>query len=386
MAKTKEATNNVANDFTAIIKRLEKLAGSGGYPTLVISPAKNKTVLSATNNGIVVETQINEVLEGLTGPWSFPYATLTSLIGNRSGVVASLNESTLMLTAKGFNASLAGTEASSIPRAKPPEVNAVSFKIDGELRLLMVEALQAVNLQKSLPALPDIVVNIQLDKKVSITAFDKSQMANFSRTNPTKQKFDFTLPLPKAEALFKGTLGDANVVISEGVMYAESGMFKMTMSLPPLDELTPVPIERVINRVAELRKMKLPRSVSMSKSGVANFLESARVLSKASAMIKMSVKSKGSTLTLTADGNSVEANIKTQSDEEFVGYIDLYYLQAILQKCSEDQLSISLDDTLFIFNSESLVYSAVLSTPAKETKETKETKKAKKAKKGSSED
>lgn len=365
-------------DLGSTLKRLEKLAGAGGYPVLTISPTKSKALLSATNAGTTVEVSLPSKIEGLSSPWNFPFTTVVTAVSNRKGTTLSFVDSMLLVKNRQFSSKLIGTEASGVPRATPPEASTCEFMLNGDLRVVMVDALAAVTLQKTLSALPDITVHLSFTKKsVSVTAFDKSQMANYHAANTTGQVFELTLPLPRAEALFRGTIGDGEVKSVDGLLFAKSGDYKLSISLPPPEEASGVPIARVLERVAQLRKMQLPREVVFKKDDLLAFLDNAKALSKSSAMLKLEVNSNGkSKVTISADGNSIEATIKSQAKESFGGYLDISYVQAILSKTKEEAVAVTMDDSVFIFRSENLVYSAVLSSPPNEGKRKKSKKAA----------
>lgn len=376
-AVTKTSVEGI--DLSMMLKRLEKLAGTGGYISITVSPTKTKTCLSATNNGVTVETVLPEPTANLEAAWNFPYATLSSLVSGRKGVSLSMNDSTLVINSKnkGFSVKLIGSEATSVPKAAEPTTSDCEFQINGDTRVVMTDALNAVFLQKTLSALPDVTVHIEFKKKtVNVTAYDKSQMATYSAANTTGQEFSITLPLPRAMAVFKGTIGDAVVKAAEGILYAKSGTFKMSVSLPPADEASGVPVQRVIERTAQLRKMTLPKEVTFKKEDIVRFLENAQALTKTSAMLKMEVNANGrSKFTISAEGNSVEALIESRSKSTFESYVDVNYVQAVVSKTKDDSVSLAMDDSIFIFRNESLVYSAVLSSPPQDAPKKKKAKK-----------
>jgi hypothetical protein len=68
-------------------------------------------------------------------------------------------------------------------------------------------------------------------------------------------------------------------------------------------------------------------------------------------------------MTLSADGNSVEAKLKAKAKGKFNFLVDASYLSSIVSK-AEDTISFSLDDTIIRFKSGTFTYVATLSVPS----------------------
>ena len=370
-----EASESI--DLATSLRRLEKLAGAGGYPHLTISATKSGgTLLSASVNGSTVAVTLKDGIDGLTEPLNFNFSSLVGLTQGRKINGLKMNASTLALDMGRFKSDIVGVEASSIPNPKAPEGPTCEFEIGGEMRSLMADALTAVTIQKPLAALPDITVHLSFKKKnVSVTAFDKSQMVNYYSANTTGQVFELTLPLPKAEALFRGQIGDAKVQVVDGYLFAAAKPYRMSMTLPPPMEAAGVPIERVMERSVQLRSMELDLNVDVSREDLAAFMENAKVFFKSTAMLHLQVGKDGkSQVTVSSEGNSAKGVIRSKSKKEFEGWIDLSYVATLMAKCKGETLGLSLDSSIFIFRDGPTVYSAVLSEPPSTTKSKKSKK------------
>jgi hypothetical protein len=348
-------------DLSTSLRRLEKLAGAGGYPNLTVSATKSGgTLLSASANGSTAAVTLKDGIDGMTEALNFNFASLIGLTQGRKINALKLKASTLSIDLGRFKSDIVGTEASTVPDPKVPEEPTCEFEINGEMRNLMADALTAVNLQKPLAALPDITVHLSFKKKnVSITSFDKSQM----------------VPLPRAEALFRGQIGDAKVKVVDGYLYASAKPYRMSMTLPPPTEAAGVPIERVMERSTQLRSMELDMNVDISREDLAAFMENAKVFFKSTAMLHLQVGKDGkSSVTVTSEGNTAKGLIRSKSKKEFEGWIDLAYVTTLMSKCKGETLGLSLDSSIFIFRDGPTVYSAVLSEPPSTTKSKKSKK------------
>jgi hypothetical protein len=346
-----------------IIKRIERMCGAAGFQNITLSPTKTKTLLSVQTPGATVETLIPTKIQGIgDSPWNFDYGKVSQAVAGRKAETVSIVDGSLKINAQRYEAMIVGSEASSVPRVETFDDATCEFTVNGELRSLLKDGLNAVNLVKSMAALPDITVHLSFKKKsVNIVSFDRSQMVSFVAENTSGQVFEMTLPLPKAQSLFKDGIGDAVFRMKDGVVFMQDGAYKMSSSLPPAEEASGVPIYRVLERAKTLRSATLPRNVGILRADLVAFLDNARALSKTSALLKFQVLGSKTKVTISADGNSVSATIATHSDEKFDFMLDVAYVQAIIAKSKED-ISISMDDSSFIFKTGDLVYAAVLSS------------------------
>lgn len=365
--KMKEDAPEPASSLNFLLRRMEALAGTGGFKVVTFSPTKTKTLVSVQAQGITVETTLPGRVDGLEGSWEFQYPTVLQAVAGRTSESLRVSAGTLYIAAnKGrYEVSLIGAESSGIGRAERITEPTCEIEVNSAMRILLKEGLAAVHLTKSMSALPDITLHMLFTKKVAtLIAFDRSQMSVFSAPNTTGQQFAITLPLPRAESLFKDGLGDATVSIKEGLLTVTSGSFRMSSSLPPAEEAAGVPIERVVERAKMLKDHSLPKKVFLAASDLKAFLENARSLSKTSALLRFEVDgSAGHTrVTITADGNSISAVLDSKAKGKFDFYLDIAYVLAIISKAKE-ALSLEMDDDSFLFKSEGLTYAAVLSTP-----------------------
>ncbi len=358
-----------------VLRRLEKIAGCGGFQNVVISPTKSKTLISAALTGTIVETTLPEKLKGLETAWNFDFAKLAMATVGRQSEDLSVEEDSLIIKDRNrYRAQLIGSEASNIPRVERVENAECQFEATGDVQVVMREALQAVNIVKSLPALPDITVHVSFTKKrVHVVTWDKSQMVSYLAKNETDQIFEFTLPLPRAQSLFKEGLGDATISINDGSLYVHDGAYRMSASLPPPEAAAGIPLERVKERAVAVRDLKLPRKVFFHRDALAGFLENAKALSRISALVKFEILVDSANLTISADGSNITATIPAQSKKEFTFFLDIAYVQAIMDKTKSD-IEIHLDDNAFMMTADKIVYMAMLSSaPEKASKKVKET-------------
>lgn len=356
-----------ATSLNFILKRMERLAGCAGFQTLSFSPMKTKTLLSASLMGSTVETTLPVKMVGLETSWNFEYGNVLTAVVGRKAEDVSMNDGTLKIKASRYAAEIVGSETNNVPRVEVFDDATVSFEVNSEFRSLMKDGLTAVRLQKSMAALPDITLHMSFRKKtVHLVSFDRSQMVSFMAENKTGQVFELTLPLPKAETLFKDGMGDFTFHAKDGVLSVVDGGFKMSTSLPPAEEAAGVPIERVLERAKAVRAQSLPRTVSFTRTDLTAFLDNARVLTKSSALLKFQVAGQKTRATISADGNSISATIASASKESFEFLLDVSYLQAILAKSKAD-ITVEMDDDIFIFKTDRLIYTAVLSTTAEQT-------------------
>ena len=374
-ATTKEDAPESAKGLGFILKRMEKLAGAAGFSTVVLSPTKTKTLISAQLPGSTIETTLPEKLSGLDSPWSFEYAKMISAVMGRKAENLSIQDGALVIKDARYEAKIIGADTSNVPRVETIETPTCELKVNGEVQSILKDALTAVYLQKTLSAMPDITVHVQFKKKtVQVLTWDKSQMVVYSVPNTTGQVFEFTMPLPKASAIFKDGFGEAIIKFSEGVVYVQDGNYKISSSLPPPEEASGVPLDKVIARASVLRDAKLPKLVSFQRSDVVAFLENAKALSRTSALLKFQVNGSKTKVTISADGSSVSATMSSSSKEQFEFHLDIAYVQALISK-SKDDLTIAMDTDSFVFKTDELVYAAVLSTApgSEKTKKTKKT-------------
>lgn len=346
------------------MRMLEKMLG-GSPQDMFLTPTKTKTIVSMSNFEATVEAVLPTSIDGLDSPCKFPFKVLMLAIANRKDLEFSVADGTLFVKGGSrYKAQIVGSEASECPRVSMPKEVLSEFTVNSEASLTLKEGLRRAHIEKSLAALPDLTVHLSFKKKAAVvTTFDRSQMAAYHAENTSGEMFEVTLPLRLAESIFKDYLGETTVRVTENAVFTQVNGFKMSSLLPAAEDSNGVPIERVLEKIASLRKADLESSVLLKRSDFLDFLNNAKALSKSSALLKFEIGKSKAKLILEADGNKIEASIPAKADSDFEFLLDIAYVHTIAEK-SKDDINLQLDESMMVLKSEDFLYAAVLSTPA----------------------
>jgi len=341
---------------------LERLLGSS--PQYVsLTPLKGKTLVSMHNMGVTAERLLPVVLAGLDSSWNFPFPLLSTALANRKTSTPKVEDGTLILRDPGssYLAKIVGVEATQVPRVEVPKENFSELHVDSDTALLVRDGLKKVHLNKTLAALPDLTVHISLSKRsATLIAFDRSQMACAILPNNSGQSFEASLPLSRAESLFRDYLGETLIRVSPGLVYSQVDGYKLSISLPAEDDPAGVPLDRVLQKAKELKQADLSTSVVLKRKEFEDFLGNTRVLSKNAHSLSFKISKAASQISLDTDGNKIEATIPCKASKTFHFSMDTGYVASILDK-SKGNIQLHIDESTVVLKTEELIYASVLS-------------------------
>ncbi len=339
--------------------RLERLIGGSAASIITVSPgAQGKTLVSAQAQGAVAEVQIPE-LSGLDKPWSFGFDALQPALLNHNNAKITFSDGEMRIQDKSYNAVLQGQEAATVVRVEKPEEITCDISVTNDLWNALEQMTQKVKIAKSLAAAPDITVHFAFGKKTAlVAAFDGHQMASYSIPNEFGTQFSLTLPLPKAEALFKSGSGATHVKANADLMYVKAGNVVYSSALPSTEDL--IPIDVVIGKLKELKDTKFGKKVEIKKTDLQKFLENSRAVSNANALLKFTVTEGQALLKISAEGNSVSAKVAAKAKKAFQFQLDIAYVNTIVGK-SDDVITLEMEQNMLAFRTEQLLYVSVLS-------------------------
>jgi hypothetical protein len=327
---------------------------------VTLSPFKEKTLVTIQAQGAVAEAVIPKSLEGHEAAWDFQFAALAAAVTKRDAAKFSFNGGQLDIKENNYKVALQGVEANKVLRVEKPAEPTCSIEVDSELWVTLESMTSKVKIGKSLAALPDITVHYLFTKKLAMAvAFDRFQMAAYALPNTFGKTFELTLPLAKAESLFK-TPGVNLLAANEALVYIKAGTIAHSSSLPSVEDTTGVPTDSVVVRVKALRSAEFPKQVKLPTEELKKFLVNARAVSAANALLLVEVGDGSSRLTLSSDGNKVSAVVPSKSKKKFRFKLDIGYVQTIVSKAG-DSIQLEIDDSALVFRTEELIYASVLS-------------------------
>lgn len=361
-SKTKEDAPIVMGTIPTAILRLEKmLGGAAGSNMISFAPLKEKVLLSLQGNGSIAEAVLSKPIPGLDSSWDFPLASLSAALQKRDSAQIKFSGGQMDITDKRYSTSLQGTETAKPLRVEKPAEGSTVIEVTPELWTTLEEMTGKVRISKSLAAMPDITIHFLFTKKLGLAvAFDRFQMAAFAVPNTFKQEFALTLPLAKAESLFKNNIGITVLAASESSLYTKAGTLSYSSSLPSVEDTTGVPTEAVVERVKALRSAKFPRNVVLPLEELKRFLANAKAISNANALLKFEIGETSTKLTLSAEGNKVSATVPSKAKKAFSFKLDIGYVNTIVAKSGED-VHLEVDDSALVFRTDELIYASVLS-------------------------
>jgi DNA polymerase III sliding clamp (beta) subunit (PCNA family) len=346
------------------IRRMERISGINALTFSELTAKSGvKTLLTAYNQGSITEAVINEPIPGLKGAWEFNYSQLSTLVQGRSNLEFTFNEGRLTIATKRYQVNVLGVEVANVQRANPPENPQHSFEINQDLWDLLKKSTDKVQLPKSLASLPDLDVHFSFNKdRILVASYDGYQTAYLKSKNKLGSTLELSLPLPQAVSLFKEYIGNALLKTTPEYLFLQIGNVR---SLTPMVALSDenLAFSNVGPKLLAMDELKLEKTVSVSKESLAAFLNNAKAFLKSSSVVNCQVKDDSLTMTLSADGNSVEAKLKAKAKGKFNFLVDASYLSSIVSK-AEDTISFSLDDTIIRFKSGTFTYVATLSVPS----------------------
>lgn len=342
------------------MQRLEKLLGGASSSVVTISPLKGKTLMTVQSQGSTAESVLSAPLPGLTAAWDFQYAALSAAILNRDNAEFTCTDGQLVIKDKRYNATLQGVESPNTVRVEKPSQPTCDIEVNPEVWSLLEAMTSKVKISKSLAALPDITVHYLFTKKTALAvSFDRFQMAAYFLPNSSGLTFSLTLPLSRAESVFKGN-GVTSLLASKELLYVKAGSVSSSSSLPSVEDTTGVPVEAVLGRVKILRDAKFPKSVTLPKEDIQKFLNNSKAISNSNALLKIEVSESKSKLDLSADGNHVTATLPSKSKKNFSFKLDIAYVNTIVSKSAEE-IQFEIDDSTLVYRNDSLIYASVLS-------------------------
>ena len=376
-SKMKEDAPVSTSNLPFALQRLEKLLGGASNAVVTISALESKSLVSIQSQGGVAEVQLPP-LHGLTESWDFPFPTLSNAVHNRPNAEISFKSGELHIKDRRYNATLQGSETKALLRVEKPTDPPCSVKMTSEIWAALAEMTTKVKVSKSLAAMPDITIHYAFSKKRAVAvAFDRFQMAAFALPNTFGVEFALTLPLSRAESLFKNGVGTSSLLASDALVYAKAGNISFSTSLPSVEDTTGVPVGAVLEQIKKLREAKFSKQVFLPKVEIQRFLDNSKAISNANALLQVEVGEGSSKLTLSSEGNKVSATIPSKAKRSFSFKLDIGYVNTIVSK-SADDVQMEIDDGTLVFRTEQLIYASVLSVDDEAENEETSKKKSKK--------
>lgn len=369
--KGKEDAPVVVGALPSMLQRLEKLLGGGaGNGMVTMSPLKDKTLISFQAQGSVAEATV-KAFTGLDAAWDFPYVALSAAVLKRDSAQFTFNGGQLDIKDKRYSSSLQGVESPKLNRVEKPSADYTVIEMDAILWSLLEEMTSKIKIGKSLAAMPDITIHYLFTKKMAMAvAFDRFQMAAYTVANQSGQEFELTFPMGRAESLFKNNIGVTVLASSGSSVFVKAGNTSFSCSLPSTEDTTGVPTEAVVGRIKSLRQAKFPNNVVLPTEELKKFLDNARAISKANALLKFEIGETSTKLTLSADGNRVSAVISSKAKKPFSFKLDISYVNTIVAKAG-DSVQLEVDDSALVFRTDELIYASVLSVDDEDDKPAK---------------
>lgn len=373
--KGKEDAPVNAGTIPFALQRLDRLLGGAAAGNVTITPLKSKTLLSIQSQGAVAEASLSAPVQGLETSWDFPFVQLSAALQNHNTAEFNFDNGQLNIKDKRYSATLQGSENAAVLRVEKPESPTCDIEVTPEIWSLLETMTAKIKISKSLASMPDITVHYLFSKKTAMAvAYDRFQMAAYFAPNTTGTTFSLTLPLAKAESVFKNSVGVTAMQATDALLYVKATGISFSTSLPSVEDTTGVPVEAVIGRVKSLRETNFKNTVLLPKAGILQFLSNSKAIANANALLKITVSSEGTAnLELSSEGNKVNTTLKCKSTKNFKLKLDISYVNTIVSKAS-DSVQLETDGNTLIFREDNLLYASVLSVDDEDTSSSKKSK------------
>lgn len=350
-----------AGNLPFALQRLDKLLGGASNSIVTLTDIEGKTLVSVQSSNGVAEVPLDAPIAGLDASWDFPFQTLSAALQGKTNAKLACTAGQLSIKDKSYLANLQGSESKAMLRVEKPSEPTASITVSSDIWAMLSEMTGKVKVSKSLAAMPDITVHYLFTEKTALAvAFDRFQLAAYFVPNNFGVTFSLTLPLPKAEALFKNNSGVTKLLASDALLYVKAGSLSFSTSLPSVEDTTGVSVDAVLPRVKAVRQTNPAKAVVIPKSSIQQFLENARAVSGANALLTVEVADSSSKLTLAADGNKVSSIVPSKSKKPFQFKLDIGYVNTIVAKAAEN-VQLEIDDSVLLFRTDTLVYASMLS-------------------------
>lgn len=325
-------------------KFLSKVAGGA---TLFLVPGKKGISLVSANKGNVASFRVPcEVF--IDAPMEIDRNSLVSAAKGRKDLKWSVEAGTLKLQSKGYETELAVSEAPSTPSLQKDAEDASSIVLTQEIWEWVVDAIDKLRIDKTASTV-DISLYVRVTEKGSFAvAYDMNHMA-FMFNKALKGSLEFMLPFDVAQMIVK----ELPVIGTEISLSKAAATFRskeLTVQIALNAEVADNSLDpsTVYQKCLEVPKSE-GKAVSFDRASLETFVANGAALPESTtSIVSFTVKDKGAVAEVKSASGKVKASIKGDSDSPLRFALSFMFLQQLLGKSKEEQVSITVVPEAFV--------------------------------------